>query len=111
MREPSVTTLKPLRERRNYRERDISIAAAVGELTAGTIRQARQVDGAGDAWSQVIPPELAAKASMVRLSRGTLQIRVADSAVRFALDRFLRSRGERALVEASKGKIKRIKLI
>lgn len=111
MREPSVTTLKPLRDRRNFRDRDISIAAAVGELAASTLRQARQVDGAGDAWTVIIPPELAAKASMVRLARGTLQVRVSDSAVRFALDRFLRSGGERALVETSKGKIKRIKLL
>lgn len=111
LREPRITTLKPLRERRNYRDRDIGIATAVGELAAGTFRQARQVDGAGDAWSQIIPAELAARASLIRLTRGTLNVRVADSGVRFALDRFLRSGGERALVETSKGKIKRVKLL
>ena len=111
MREPRVSTLKPLRDRRNFRDKDISIAATVGTLASQVVRQAKQVEGAGDAWWRIVPRELAAGTKEVRLTRGVLNVRMSDTSVRFALDRFIRSGGERALIEASKGKIKRVKLL
>ena len=110
MREPRVTTLKPLRERRNFRDKDISIAATVGTIAKETLRQAKQVEGAADAWWRVVPPALAAGTKDVRLTRGVLSVRMSDASIRFAVDRFIRSGGEKALIEASRGRIKRVKL-
>jgi hypothetical protein len=100
-----------LRARRNPPERNQGISPAVGELVASVVRQHRQVGGAGAAWAQVVPPELVACTELKQLSRGTLQVRVTDASARFAVDRFLRSGGERSLVSASGGKIKRVRLI
>jgi hypothetical protein len=108
---PPTFSLKALRGFRNPRERDLTIAAAVGVLQREVEKQHRQVDGAGDAWAEVVPAELAARTALVRLARGVLNVRAADSGARFALDRFLRSGGEQALVRASRGKIKRVKLL
>lgn len=64
----------------------------------------------GVAWEEVVPPQLAAKAEIVRLVRGVLSVRVTDSATRFELDRFLRSGGEAALVRRAAGAIRRVKV-
>jgi hypothetical protein len=111
LREPRITTLGPLRARRTFRDKDLTIAEAVGSLTAETVRQARRVEGATEAWWRIVPRELAAGVAEVRMSRGVLTARMADTSVRFALDRFIRSGGERSLIEASRGKIKRVRLI
>jgi hypothetical protein len=111
MRRNGPTTLKPLRDRRNPRERDLGIASAVAELKAAVQKRSRETGGAADAWGQVIPPDLASGVELVRLVRGVLHVRPADAGLRFALDRLLRSGAERSLVEASRGKIKSVKLI
>jgi hypothetical protein len=104
------TSIQALRQNRNFRDRDLSIVALVGELYGEVARQHRQVDGAGEAWARVVPRELGSRAQLQRLARGVLHVRVSDASARFALDRFLRSGGERSLVAASGGKVKRVKL-
>ena len=104
------SSIAKLRARRNPPERNLGITAAVGELVDTVARHHRQVGGAGSAWAAVVPADLCSCCELKQLTRGTLHVRLKDASARFALDRFLRSGGERALVTASGGKIKRVRL-
>ena len=103
--------LKKLRAYRNAPERDLGIGGVARDAAAEVKRQYRAVGGLGEAWSAIVPADLAARAELVRLSRGVLTVRVTDAAARFAIDRFLRSGGEAAIAQASKTAVKRIKLV
>jgi hypothetical protein len=89
---------------------DTSIARDMDEALRELRKLQRAVGGAASAWSQVVPPELAERCRLIGVSRGTLEVRVPDAATRFALDRFLRSGGERAVIAASAPGLQRIRV-
>lgn len=74
-------------------------------------KQTRVVGGLGEKWEEILPPELALSSTPERLSGGVLTIRTADSAARFALDRWLRSGGEQLVKGACTTSVVRIRLV
>jgi Dna[CI] antecedent, DciA len=74
-------------------------------------KHTRVVAGLGDRWEEILPPELALSSTPERLSGGVLTIRTADSAAKFAMDRWLRGGGEAALKKAIATTISRIRLV
>jgi hypothetical protein len=109
-REP-LPDLQKLRGWRNPRERNLSLAPALADLTRDLRRQHKAVGGIGEAWAATVPAEFGRAAELVRLSRGVLTVKVTDAAARFALDRWLRSGGEAALARAPGVSVKRVKLV
>ncbi len=107
----ATPTLSRLRELRAPRERDAALATEVERLRAEMERRRRRGSGAAAAWEVVVPDGLREKSEVVGVSRGVLSVRVRDASARFALDRFLRSGGEAALIGAARIAIRRVKLI
>lgn len=107
----AIDDLRRLRANRAPRERDLSIGRAVHEVEREVKKRAKATGGIGAAWESVVPAALAARSNPVSLARGVLTVRVADSAARFELDRFLRTGGEPALARAAGVAIRRIKLV
>ncbi len=89
----------------------VGVGAALASIQKQLRRSARAVGGLGDAWESILPPELAAASTPERLSGGTLTIRTADGAARFALDRWLRAGGELLVRGACAGSVRRIRLV
>lgn len=102
--------LAKLRGWRTPPPRDLGLASLVDGERKRLVRCHKAVGGMGLAWEEVVPPRLAAKVELLRLTRGVLSVRVKDSATRFELDRFLRSGGEAELVRRAAGAIRRVKV-
>lgn len=91
--------------------RDWSIGAQIDRERAAALSVARSAERVWGAWASVVPAELREMAEAVTFARGVLTIRVRDSATRFALDRFLRAGGQRALAARASAAIKRVRLV
>jgi hypothetical protein len=100
-----------VRRWRNPREKDLSIAAAVGEASGAVERASRSCTALDRAWAEVLPRELAGRAWPLSCARGVLTARASDGGARWELDRWLRSGGEQALAKAARVGIRRVKLV
>lgn len=74
-------------------------------------RAARDGGGVEEAWAAVVPVRLRGRATLVGLRAGTLTVRCPSTADRFALDRWLRSGGERQLRAAAAVALNRVRLV
>jgi hypothetical protein len=106
--QPSLARLRQLRV---PRERDAALAADIERLRAELIRRRRAGVGTAGAWACTVPPELAEKSTVIGVFRGVMKVRARDAATRFALDRYLRSGGEAAVIRASPIAVKRVRLV
>jgi hypothetical protein len=73
-------------------------------------RMRRQLAGIAAAWAEVVPAPLSERVRLEGVTSGVLNVRAADAAVRFELDRFLRSGGERELLRRFPMAIRRIRI-
>ena len=103
--------LERFRAGRVARVADLDISAALSARTGEIVRRGRAVGGVGRAWGEVVPGDLAARVLDVRLRRDVVTVRVADAAARYELDRWLRSGGWTALINASPTTIRRVKIV
>ena len=103
--------LKRLRERRVWRERDLSLSFLPGQFKREVARPFKQLAGLAEAWQRLVPPELARHARLERLKGGVLHVAVDSSAHLYDLDRLMRQGLERELVRAATGSpVRRVKL-
>lgn len=103
--------IERLRRFRVAKPFDLSMGRDLAAEEKRLKRHVRVVGGLGDKWEAVLPPELALSSTPERLSGGVLTIRTADSAAKFALDRWLRSGGETLVKQATATTIVRIRLV
>jgi hypothetical protein len=103
--------LEQLRTWRTKPAADAGIADGVEALRARLDREYRAGGGLGAVWLEVVPKELGDTAELILLSGGVLTVRVRDSSTRFALDRWLRSGGQKLLEQRSPTTLRRIKLV
>lgn len=103
--------IERLRRFRVAKPFDLSMGRDLAAEEKRLKRHVRVVGGLGDKWEAVLPPELALSSTPERLSGGVLTIRTADSAAKFALDRWLRSGGETLVKQAAATTIVRIRLV
>ncbi len=103
--------LERLRQRRVKPARDVAMTPIISEEARLLRRTQRSLAGIAAAWDTVVPKELAGKAVLVSLSRGVLTVRVRDAAGRFALDRFLRGGGERAILQSGPTGVRKVKVV
>ena len=73
-------------------------------------RMRKNLSGVAAAWNQVVPEPLASCVRLDGVAAGVLNVRVADSAARFELDRFLRAGGEAALLKLMPVAVRRVKI-
>lgn len=103
--------LSSLRECRVFRDR----ASPIGQLMqrAGIELKAleRRLGGTTDAWSAACPKDLVGRTSIVGLSRGVLTIRADDAAVRFEIDRWLRTGGDREFLKRCPTTVRKVKIV
>lgn len=107
---PSARRLELLRARRTSQTPDRSLKAALAPVESQLRRTQTSASPISALWSELVPSQLA-RATSVRLDRGTLVVSVADSSSRFALDRLLRAGVERELVRRSPVAIRGVRLV
>jgi hypothetical protein len=73
-------------------------------------RMRRQLAGIAAAWAEVVPAELSEQIRLEGVTSGVLNVRAANAAVRFQLDRFLRGGGEKELLRRFPVAIRRIRI-
>lgn len=100
-----------LRERRLRPPGDASLTPQMGEWLREIRKLQRGLSGVAAAWASVVPAHLAERTVIEGINRGTLTVRVPDSATRFNLDRFLRAGGERAIAQASATPVRTVRLV
>jgi len=74
-------------------------------------RDRRRFAVVAEAWAAHCPGTLASRSTILRFARGVLTIAADDSAMRFELDRWLRSGGEDAVIAASRAPVHRVKVV
>ena len=103
-------TLANLRERRGSYKPDLTLAGPLSAITKD-LKARMASSGVGSAFIKLAPREVASFTTVVGVRSGVLQLRPHNTAARYALDRWLRSGGERALVAAVAGGVVRVKLV
>lgn len=102
--------LERLREWRNRKPRDQTLAFLVDHVKAQVVRPHRQVGQFAELWQELVPPELAERTSLGSFTRGILTIHVADSATLYQLDRLLRGGVEQQLRQRSRTTLRSVRL-
>ncbi|USO00085.1 MAG: DUF721 domain-containing protein [Phycisphaeraceae bacterium] len=98
---------------RRYRAvggRDPAIADTVARERARLERAARDDGDIVSAWDGLVPDHLRGRAAIVGLRGGVLTVRCRSAPDRFALDRWLRSGGERELRARARVALTRVRL-
>lgn len=103
-------TLANLRERRAGYQRDLSLAAPLSSICKD-LKVKMASAGVGSVFIKLAPREIAAFTTVIGVRSGALQLRPHNTAARYALDRWLRSGGEAALVRGCPTSISRVKLV
>lgn len=103
-------TLANLRERRAGYKPDLTLAGPLSSI-AKDLKAKMASAGLGVTFLKAAPSKVAAFTTVVGVRAGVLQLRPHNTATRYALDRWLRSGGEAALVRACPTVISRVKLV
>lgn len=103
--------IERLRAQRVRPERSRSLAELLDTEHRAIDKAAKAIGPGGQAWIDACPPDHLPSTTVLGLQRGTLKIGVAGTATRFALDRWLRSGGERLIIRAARVAIRRITLV
>ncbi len=110
-RTPASARLERLRARRTWTDRATPIGASLESIRRELAQRETSIGPALSAWTSVIPPELAERSTIVSLKRGTLTVRIADSASRYATDRLLRAGAEIKVLKQCPRHVRRIRLV
>ncbi|MGP1346988.1 MAG: hypothetical protein ACTS3F_10035 [Phycisphaerales bacterium] len=103
--------IESLRATRVRPDRGVDLGTLVRREGADLQRTAKRLGAGGQAWAAQCPPGLLAHTSVLGLARGTLRIGVANSAARYALDRWLRTGGRESVIRQAGAHIRRITLV
>jgi hypothetical protein len=103
-------TLANLRDRRRPYKPDLTLAGPLAAITK-ELKTKMASAGVGSAFIKLAPREVASFTTVVGVRSGVLQLRPHNTAARYALDRWLRSGGEAALVRGCPTTISRVKLV
>jgi hypothetical protein len=104
---------RQLAELRARNDARLSVPTASGDFRAAArrLRRAeRDLVGIADAWTAVIPPDLARRTALKGVRRGVLQVQVHDHAARYELDRLLRAGGTQRLLDACRAGFRSVRL-
>lgn len=108
--ESDARQLERLRRLRVESRPDPGLGPEFERAAASLRRSETGVGRIAGAWEAVCPRELIERTRIARFSGGVVTIIVPDAAARYELDRFLRSGGERAFIEASPTPVRKILL-
>jgi len=104
--------LARLRTFRNRPQRDTSIAGDCEAVRKQLVRHQNAAGGLDLAWMELVPPQLLAQSSAVRLTPGgILTVQVSDTVALYEVDQWLRSGGLAALRARSSVTLRRVKLV
>lgn len=102
--------LKRVSPSRAVRRPTLGMGDAIKAEVSAIRRQKRAVGGIGRAWAAVLPDVLAEHVESIKVSRGTLTVRSTNAAGRYELDRWLRSGGRTALIEAATTTVRKVRV-
>lgn len=103
--------LERLRTSRTWNDRATPIGVSLESLRRELAQREQAISPALEAWTSVIPHELTAGSTILSLKRGTLTVRIPDSATRYATDRLLRAGAEIRVLKQCPRHIRRIRLV
>ncbi|MDX2149012.1 MAG: hypothetical protein SFZ23_15980 [Planctomycetota bacterium] len=103
--------LQRLRAWRNWNDPATRVDEVLQTLHRDLLARRRALRGADQAWTSHVPPELRDRFELIALRSGSLEVRPLDSAAGYELDRWLRAQGARLLLDASRGTIKRVRVV
>jgi hypothetical protein len=106
--EDAQRRLDKLREQR-VAPRPDAVGASMRALGDRYAKKARQLKGSGGVWADHCPPQFKHSSAVLALTNGVLRIAVDSSATLYALDRWARGGGERAIITASQAPIRKLK--
>lgn len=107
----STPSLSRLRGDRVPPRPDQALGREIEKLRAELARRRRGASGGAAAWDALAPAGMRERVDVVGVRRGVLVLHARDAATRFAIDRFLRSGGEAAIVKGSKTALRGVKVI
>jgi hypothetical protein len=107
----SMLGVERIRQARVRGPGDVSLAMQMDAMLRETRKAQRGLAGVAGAWNAVVPPDLLGATMIEGVARGVLTVRVTTAAKRFALDRFLRSGGEREIVRASPIPVRSVRIV
>lgn len=81
------------------------------EVKADLERTRRRLHGVGEAWAGLCPAELAARTSLVGLTRGVLTVAVTDAGASFEIDRLLRGGMQAELIRRCAAPVRTVKIV
>lgn len=110
-RTPASARLERLRTRRTWADKATPIGVSLETIRRELEQREKSVGPALEAWTSVIPHELATRSTIVSLKRGTLTVRIQDSASRYATDRLLRAGAEIKVLKKCPRHVRRIRLV
>lgn len=111
VRTPAATRLERLRSSRTRADRATPIGTSLEQIRRELEQRESSIGPAEKAWRSVIPPELTQRSTIVSMKRGTLTVRIPDSASRYAADRLLRAGGEIRVLKQCPRNVKKIRLV
>ncbi|MEL6499379.1 MAG: DciA family protein [Planctomycetota bacterium] len=110
-RTPASARIDKLRARRTWTDKATPIGASLESIRRELKLRDQTIGPAAEAWNAVMPKELADRSTIVSVKRGTLTVRIPDSASRFAADRLLRAGAEIRLLKTCPRNVRRVKLV
>ncbi|MEO1583414.1 MAG: DciA family protein [Planctomycetota bacterium] len=110
-RTPAAARIDRLRSYRTRADQASPIGLNLASIRRDLTQREASIAPALEAWTEIIPKELAERATIVSLSRGTLTVRIPDSASRFATDRLLRAGAQIRIIKRCPRPVRRIKLV
>jgi hypothetical protein len=103
--------LDRLRGWRNAPAKDLSLRFLADKFKREVAKPHKQMSQVAEAWQQLVPAPLLTQTALGGLTRGTLTIHVANSAIHYELSHLLRAGLERQLQQACKAEVKKVKLV
>ncbi len=109
--DPRDAFLERLRQWRNPKEFDHSMAFLKGQFKREVEKPFKQLAAMAEVWPQLVPASLVEHTKLEAISRGVLRVIVDSSGALFELDRLLRGGLESQLITRHKGPaVRRIQL-
>lgn len=107
----AIKQLEGLRERRQFRGRDLSLGIAIEQIREKISKSDRKLTQLIDLWRELVPEHLQLHAMPTGFRSGTLSVEVNCAATRYEVDRLMRGGMEQTIRSRFNGTFVRVKCV
>lgn len=90
---------------------DLGVGGEVVRALKGVKKRSRDEQAAADAWDAVAPDEFGEVCRFVEIKRKALVVRATDAGVRYRVERWLRTGGEKTVIAVARAPVSRVKVV